>query len=419
LIPSAPVVNAGAALVRCGSSLRERSLADTWARARRLAPRLGISRVTLSTPLDRLGLPVANSVRPRGRTLCVHAGKGLTPLAARVGAAMEAIEHALADPLAGRPYLARQLRVSDWLRHIGGAGELVGWSPGWQAEVPLSQTLTLVDMECLPGPERAWAPAALVFAPWDADAGTTLFGWSSNGLASGNSVVEATLHGLFEVLERDALALNAAHDRSAWIDPETLPAPLKRKVRAWVSAGLVFGLRQLPSDFGLACYEAIVHDPNGLRTEVAHGSGAHVSHAIAITRAVCEAAQSRLSHIHGARDDIEASFAKTSAAEKRRRDGIKSALLARFANRARVAHWPSLPVLRAEDTPLQELLDAVLDSLRAGGLPQVLRHVFAGDNDTGHEGLCVVRIVVPGAESLENHHRRLGRRLYAVLSGQG
>ena len=81
-----------------GSSLRCRDPWQTLALAEPLMPVLGISRVTDITRMDRLGLPVFASVRPRSRTLHVHAGKGVNAVEARVGALMEAVEYAAAEP---------------------------------------------------------------------------------------------------------------------------------------------------------------------------------------------------------------------------------------------------------------------------------------------------------------------------------
>ncbi len=47
----------------------------------------------------------------------------------------------------------------------------------------------------------AWVPASAVYLCWP-----TLYQFSTNGLASGNHVMEATLHALYEVLERDAMS---------------------------------------------------------------------------------------------------------------------------------------------------------------------------------------------------------------------
>jgi ribosomal protein S12 methylthiotransferase accessory factor len=72
----------------------------TLARARKRAIALGITRVTDITRLDRVGIPVYASIRPGAAvgSLCVNAGKGFRPIEAQVGAYMEAIEFALAEP---------------------------------------------------------------------------------------------------------------------------------------------------------------------------------------------------------------------------------------------------------------------------------------------------------------------------------
>ena len=76
----------------------------TLARARERARALGVTRVTDITRLDRVGIPVYASIRPAAAvgSLCVNAGKGLLPIEAEVGAYMEAIEFALAEPGASR-----------------------------------------------------------------------------------------------------------------------------------------------------------------------------------------------------------------------------------------------------------------------------------------------------------------------------
>src|SRR5579862_6644062 len=81
------------------SSLRTVRIEITLSHAIPLAEKLGISRVTDISRLDRVGVPVFASIRPGAQrgSLCVNAGKGLTAAEARVGAAMEAIEFAMAE----------------------------------------------------------------------------------------------------------------------------------------------------------------------------------------------------------------------------------------------------------------------------------------------------------------------------------
>ena len=55
-------------LCRLNSSYRSKRPARTLAIAEALMPKLGITRVTDVTRMDRLGLPVCISVRPRSAT---------------------------------------------------------------------------------------------------------------------------------------------------------------------------------------------------------------------------------------------------------------------------------------------------------------------------------------------------------------
>lgn len=97
-----------------------RSIADTLKLAKVLAPARGITRVTDTTPLDRIGIPVYASVRPGAAkgSLCVSAGKGMLPEEAQIGAYMEAIELSFAEE--GRSHVQlQQVRIADMLAGYG------------------------------------------------------------------------------------------------------------------------------------------------------------------------------------------------------------------------------------------------------------------------------------------------------------
>src|SRR5439155_22154967 len=85
--------------MRYSSSVREVPIGETLKHAKAFAHKLGISRVTDVTRLDRVGVPVFCSIRPGAQngSLCVNAGKGLTSEEARAGAFMESIEFAMAE----------------------------------------------------------------------------------------------------------------------------------------------------------------------------------------------------------------------------------------------------------------------------------------------------------------------------------
>lgn len=372
-------------------------------------PVLGISRVTDLTRMDRLGLPVFASVRPRGLTLRVHAGKGVDAVEARVGALMEAIEYAAAEPAASR-WEAAPMCVAELSAQLGDGLRLADFAPLRGARIDARAAIPTVACEDLVSSRCVRVPAELVFVPYAPAGMTHLFGTTSNGLASGNTLAEATLHGLLEVLERDALSMNRPRDASCLVDTDELPEPFAALAGRWRAGGIALAVRHVPNGLGLPCFEAFVHEPGSGDVDLAGGSGLHPDRDIALARAVCEAAQSRLSHVHGGRDDVTGFFAK-------RRDG--AALAARRAlhlgrcfdgrRRARYAALPHAPIV---DRSLAQTLDGLLTRLAAAGFGSVLRHRFAVDLN----GLHVVKVIVPRCEDVDGGPARIGPRLWAAMA---
>ena len=164
-----------------GSSLRCVPANETWAIASTMMSRWGISRVTNLTRLDQLGLPVYASVRPRGKALCVHAGKGLRPEEARIGALMEALEFAVAEPQNSN-WQGRSLSIAELESEWAGAFSLQDLAPVFGLRIDSTRKLDAVLCDDVAGCGSAWLPAELVFLPYEDPHGPVLFGWSSNGL---------------------------------------------------------------------------------------------------------------------------------------------------------------------------------------------------------------------------------------------
>ncbi|MGI5438631.1 YcaO-like family protein [Streptomyces shenzhenensis] len=271
---------------------------ETWQRILPQLPRYGVTRVADVTGLDDIGIPVFQAVRPASRTVCVSQGKGLTAAAARVSAAMEAIElwHAenLPAPTTVRstaerdlPYRLDRLDLAEGsLVHDGlplpwleGEGLLTG------APIPVPEAAVRLDHTY----RAEWAPP--------------LFRTTSNGLASGNTVAEATAHALGELCERDSLARLRTRPRADWyrldldsVDDLDCRHLLELYAAAQVSVDVV------DVDRHPACFEARIRSEAHPVTYT--GAGCHLDAAIALSRALTEAAQSRLTAITGARDDL-------------------------------------------------------------------------------------------------------------------
>jgi ribosomal protein S12 methylthiotransferase accessory factor len=388
------------------SSLRSRPPSETLALATRLMPALGISRVTDITRMDRLGLPVFASIRPRGIALCVNAGKGMSRLDAHVGAVMEAVEFAAAEPARslwqGRPWRMAELEA-EWAGelHLSGLAPRIGPLPA------PGQIVEAVRCEDVAGGRAMWLPAELIFMPFGDDESQLICGWSSNGLASGNSVDEATLHAVFEVLERDALAMHTVHDDSLWLPPACLPEPFGSVVEGWRRMGIELSARLVPNTFGLPCFRALLHECGDAVIGLAEGSGLHFDAGIALARAICEAAQARLSHIHGGRDDITRFYAANEDDRTKPPPAHETLAYREAFETTRRTTWDEVPSLPCRGLALDVLLVRLIDRLRELGFKQVLRHRF--DLDLG--GLQAVKVVVPGCEVIDRRLERMGPRL--------
>lgn len=378
-----------------------------------MAP-LGITRVTDITRLDRLGLPVYASVRPRGATLRVHAGKGLQRSDARVGALMEAVEFAAADPSRSR-WQRERLTVRRFLAQFGGRHQLVDFAPLLGVPVRAGQRFDAVACEALGRPGTVLMPAELVFLPYAAAGSAQLFGWTSNGLASGNTLDEATLHALLEVLERDVVAMNRARDTSRRVRPGSLPEPWRALAARWERLGVHLSVRQLPNPLGLPAFEAVLHEPDSTDVNLAGGAGLHLHPRVALARAVCEAAQSRLVGIHGGREDVTSFFAKYAAPGPARRRRAEAALVRRLFSTRRSVDFADVTGWRLPPGGLAPVLALLLQRLAAAGFPAVYRHRFALDLG----GLHVVKLIVPGCELADHETPRFGPRLFARLTQGG
>jgi ribosomal protein S12 methylthiotransferase accessory factor len=136
--------------------------------------------------------------------------------------------------------------------------------------------------------ERLWPP---------------IFRATSNGLASGNTVAEAVVHGLCEVIERDSLWRLHVSAEEVQIDLDSVRGRLPRLLLdRFAAVGMSTRIVDATGPTGVPCFVAYVwHAESPGRY---FGAGCHPSAVTALLRALTEAAQSRLGHIAGSRDDL-------------------------------------------------------------------------------------------------------------------
>ncbi len=286
---------------------RAASLAQTWRRFAPAMKRAGITRIADLTGLDDLGIPVHAAIRPLGKSLSTQQGKGLSHEAARVSALMEALETWTAEELAvpivrgSANGLAKRHNVVD-IMALPRAQNKLDRDARWE----WVEGYDLVAGEAVLVPAQA---VTLDTTRVDLPTSPMIFDVSSNGLASGNALVEAIVHGLAEVIERDAEAAwrRAGGDRRLVLDSIADPACTELIARITRRGSRVF-VWDLTSDIGLCTIGcAIVEDPREPTWRALgcyQGFGSHLHPEVAIARAVTEAVQTRLTYIAGGRDDF-------------------------------------------------------------------------------------------------------------------
>ncbi len=356
---------------------------ETLERIRPVLGAHGITRLADVTGLDALGIPTYCAIRPTARTVQVSNGKGPRPVDAQVSALMEALECACGEgepsqPLARRSIAELRAEGRAWCldlpAHAAPEREPVGRIE-WARAVDLS-----TGEELLVPAATAWLRLRQV-VPYD---------WS--GLASGNTVVEATLHALYEVVERHVLSAFVAGGRvdvssAAVLDPaqarDATVADLSSRI---ASAGVRLVLLRAPSPMRVHALMAVLLDPDpfGGASAVNVGYGAHLDPAVAASRAITEAAQSRLTFIHGAREDLRK--------ESYERGEVHVRLFEFFDRLRPDASWDDLADHSSDD--LEADLARLLGTMQEDGLQRALRV----DMTPAAVPFHVVKVIVPGAQ---------------------
>ena len=365
---------------------------ETLKRAEAKLPAAGITRVADITNLDRIGIPVFSSIRPmadRG-AISVYNGKGATPTEAKVSAMMEGLERYSAElrdrelKIDSFSHLDTALDPSDLILPEGADPDaMIPWISGWDI---------MNDEEIL-------VPANAVFHPLPADY-KRLFRTNTSGLASGNVIEEAIFHGLAEVIERDAWALVEATRRTGPLICDIEDGQAKGLLDKFAAAEVDVYLRDITSDIGIptcaaAADDVRLRDPTLLTT----GMGTHTSAVVAVLRALTEVAQSRLTQIHGAREDTTiADFRKQIGYDRTKR------LNKHWFEATDRKRFAEIESFESDDFLLD--IKYMLKKLGEAGLDRVV----VVDLTREEIGLPVVRVIVPGLEISAVDPERVGKR---------
>lgn len=369
-------------------SHRARSPRATLARARRLMKPLGITRLARLTGLDCLGVPVWAAIRPNGRSLATAQGKGLTDEAAAVSALMETIEtwHAenLERPVVRGAYRSLRARLPlvdprrlPRPRRVGmDHGTRLDWIEGWDLATggPRWVPREAVTLDCV-------MPASQ----------QPRFDRSSNGIASGNHLLEAIVHAICEVIERDAESRWRLARGQRRVDLSSVRDPFCRALLDRLDAARVHTTAwDITSDVGVPAYGVAImedpHEPAWRALGLYQGFGCHLDASIALGRALVEAIQTRLTYISGSRDDFFPHDYER-ATDPELLELIWDEVHQPAAESVDFSRPPSLAGPRFEDD-----VRTLIDRLRAAGA----RQVVAVDLSRPELRVPVVKILIPG-----------------------
>jgi len=181
------------------------------------------------------------------------------------------------------------------------------------------------------------------------------------------------------------------------------------------SGGLTLYVRYVKNQFDIPFFMAVVSETKSDDPiYISVGYGCHPLKEIAVTRAVCEALQSRLSFIHGGRDDLIERYDRFKGRTRKMRMRYAEGLLKRVSHGESTNQFDDISDLSKSVTDLQSSLDVLLTMLRRDGFRHVLRVVYTPPKLP----LQVVRILIPGLECFTEATARIGVRLRDYVRAQ-
>lgn len=369
----------------------------------------GITRITEITHLDRIGLPVFSAIRPTSQdgAISIYGGKGISVEHAKASAMMEGFERYSAEK-------QNENTVTGSISEISTKGnvidiETLNLPKDFKKENIDSLNLEWNICHDLISGEDYYVPSNAIYHPYVSNDNTvqSLFKSNTNGLASGNSLDEALLHGMFEVIERDAWSIfELTHKNSSQIDLDSIESDVVNDALLKFSENKInIKLMDLTADINVPTIAASADDTllkdAGLLTL---GIGTHLDPEVAILRALTEVAQSRATQIHGAREDtVRADFARTAGYERMKR--INKHYFQEEDEKIALSD-----IKNNSTDSITKDIDIVLNELKANEI----EHVLYYDLTRPELDVNVVRVIIPTMELYSIDQSRAGYRFLRV-----
>lgn len=369
----------------------------------------GITRIADITDLDRIGLPVFTAIRPTAEdgAISIYGGKGITKDHAKASAMMEGFERYSAEKQ------ENDETIISTVDEISTKGEYID-----PKTLNLPQKYEKEDISQIPlewnlatdiiSNKDYYVPSNAVFHPYTHDNDIqSFFKSNTNGLASGNILEEAILHGMFEVIERDAWSIfELTHKNYSQINLDTIESELiNNTIEKFESNGIKIKLMDFTADIKVPTIAASADDTvtkdAGLLTL---GMGTHLDPEIAVLRALTEVAQSRATQINGAREDtVRADFAREAGYERMKR-------INKYYFRQEEDQVDFRDIENKSTTSINEDIEIVKNELIANDI----KHILYTDLTRPELDISVVRVIIPEMELYAIDPNRAGYRFLRV-----
>ncbi|KDM89993.1 YcaO-like family protein [Photobacterium galatheae] len=379
---------------------------ETITRLRPFMPLAGITRVADITELDKSGIPVFQCVRPLAMedqdTFTVFSGKGIDKAQCEVSAISEGIERYCAESQ-NYPQSKFQFSSYNTLKKKFKVIHPAQFHCPESAKFDPDETLEWVSVSNLMTGESVYVTANVVFYPYQPKQGRALFRYFTTGLATGNNYHEAIIHGLYEVIERDAAALNKILRQYPVVPNESIENPDAQRIISELAENDVdVIIRYITQEdiqvpvFAVICEDKKAFDPlfiNG-------GYGSNLNKDIALLSALNEAVASRLGAISGAREDLE-KFEKNREFQYQQ---FKQKYAYWFDKNSRVIHYQDIPSVQYKNC--LEDMTHLMNVLSLAGFQDILLA------DLNHAGFPqpVVKMLIPGVERYSFKMECIGQR---------
>lgn len=385
-------------------------------------PAMGITRLANITGLDEIGIPVTTACRPNAKSISVSQGKGVSLAAAKVSAAMEAIEIFHAENI-NLPVQFTSLTELKKLHDVVDITQLPSmdvspfspherrlWLRGKRLEERSLRGKSLEDerQEEKSLKEQTQETNKTIYVPYDLvhcdftiplPPASGYFQLSTNGLASGNTQEEAICHGLCELIERDAMTLwsllSVQQQNAQKVDLARINEPsIQTLITQITQANVMISVWNITSDLGTPTFFCTImneQDSPHRPLYPSSGCGTHPSKTVALSRAITEAAQTRLTLISGSRDDASSEL-------------YKHVQDSNYQQTIREMLFESLPSLDFNDIEsweydtVDEDLSLLLRQLKKQGLSSPI----VVDLTKAEFNIPVVRVIAPGLEGIHD-----------------